>query len=82
MEILAFLSADASGRHRVVIGMRAIVLKLAHSVKLKESTVMSPTVPWAFHGAKAAIHLRVGFRVKCSRRVFKNNNTTIKSQYG
>ena len=35
MEILAFLSTDASGRHLAVIGIRAIVLKLAHSSKLK-----------------------------------------------
>ena len=60
MGILAFLSTDASRRHLVVSGIRAIVLKLAHSVKLKELTVMSPMMPWAFNGAKAAINVRVG----------------------
>ena len=44
MEILAFLSTDASGRHLAVIGIRAIVLKLAHSVKPKRINCDEPGV--------------------------------------
>ena len=55
MEILAFLSMGASGMHLVVIGILAIVLKLADSVKPKRINCDEPG-----DIAKAAIYVPVG----------------------
>ena len=61
MEILAFLSTDASGRHLVVFGIRTIMLKLAQSVKLKRIDCDEPDDAVRFQRRKGSN--------QCARRV-------------